>query len=158
MSFGSRLRERREAVGLTQKDLGNLLGVSGNAVGNYEKGVSSPNADALYKVFDVLECDANYLFQDEMEELDANDFTAPEIAFIKKYRDLDDYGRETVNYIVDRELIRVAQLKEKSSAPDDAEDEYQMVARGGKVVKPNKPFDADAFKAALDGVEQTENL
>lgn len=68
MSFGTRLRERREWAGLTQKELGAILGVSGNAVGNYENGVSSPNADSLYKLFDVLKCDANFLFQDEVNE------------------------------------------------------------------------------------------
>lgn len=69
MSFGSRLKERREALGLKQKQLGELLGVSGNAIGNYENGISSPNANILYKVFTVLKCDANYLYQDEMREL-----------------------------------------------------------------------------------------
>ena len=72
MSFGSRLRERREALSLKQSELGKLLGVTGSAIGNYENGVSSPKADVLYKVFDVLQCDANYLFQDEMEKENAS--------------------------------------------------------------------------------------
>ena len=78
MSFGSRLKERREAVGLKQKELGALLGVSGNAIGNYEKGLSSPNADALYKVFEILKCDANYLYQDEMREFGTIQTTQPQ--------------------------------------------------------------------------------
>lgn len=48
MSFGRRLKERREELGLKQSDLGKLLGVTGSAVGNYENGVSSPKADILY--------------------------------------------------------------------------------------------------------------
>lgn len=68
MSFGSRLRERREALGMKQSELGQLLGVTGSAIGNYENEVSSPKADILYRVFDVLHCDANYLFQDEIKE------------------------------------------------------------------------------------------
>lgn len=56
MSFGSRLRARREELGLKQSELGELLGVSGSAIGNYENGVSSPKADVLYQVFDVLIC------------------------------------------------------------------------------------------------------
>ena len=66
MSFGSRLKDRRERLKLTQAELGKKLNVTGAAIGNYENGVSFPNADILYKVFDALECDANYLFQDEM--------------------------------------------------------------------------------------------
>lgn len=68
MSFGSRLKERRELLRLTQAEVGRRLNVTGAAIGNYEKGVSFPNADILYKVFDALQCDANYLFQDEMSD------------------------------------------------------------------------------------------
>ncbi len=66
MSFATRLKEQRERIGLTQIQLASLLGVSKGAVGNYETGLSSPRAEILYKVFEVLHCDANFLFQDEM--------------------------------------------------------------------------------------------
>lgn len=69
MSFQTRLKERREALGLKQSELGAMLGVHGNAISNYETGFSSPKADILYKMFDALKCDANYLFQDEMKEI-----------------------------------------------------------------------------------------
>lgn len=68
MSFGSRLRERREELGLKQSELGKMLGITGSAIGNYENGISSPKADILYQVFDVLKCDANYLFQADLAE------------------------------------------------------------------------------------------
>ncbi|UNI72510.1 MAG: HTH XRE protein [Chaetfec virus UA24_244] len=66
MSFATRFKEQRERVGLTQVQVADQLGVSKGAVGNYETGVSSPKAEILYKVFEVLDCDANFLFQDEM--------------------------------------------------------------------------------------------
>lgn len=157
MSLHDRIKEARRKKGLTQTDLGNLIGVAKTTVAGYEKN-REPTAAQIGQIADALDVDVTFLLQDEIQLRRENTASPAEMDFIKKYRDLDDRGRETVNIIVDRELIRVAQLKEKSSAPDDAEDEYQMVARGGKVVKPNKPFDADAFKAALDGVEQTENL
>ena len=157
MSLHDRIKEARRKKGLTQTDLGNLIGVAKTTVAGYEKN-REPTAAQIGQIADALDVDVTFLLQDEIQLRRENTASPAEMDFIKKYRDLDDRGRETVNIIVDRELIRVAQLKEKSSAPDDAEDEYQMVARGGKVVKPNKPFDADAFKAALDGVEQTDNL
>lgn len=67
MSFGSRLKQRRKDMGLKQSELGKLLGVTGSAIGNYENDFSSPKADILYKAFDVLHCDANFLFQDEIK-------------------------------------------------------------------------------------------
>ena len=106
MSFGTRLRERREELGLKQSELGKLLGVTGSAIGNYENGISSPKADVLYQVFDVLKCDANYLFQDEIKELETDDFTVPEIKMVKKYRILDSYGKEAVDGVLDVEWRR----------------------------------------------------
>ena len=55
MSFGSRLKARREQLGITQIQLAQKLGITKGAVGNYEAGISSPKADILYRVFDVLQ-------------------------------------------------------------------------------------------------------
>lgn len=111
MSFGSRLKERREELGLKQSELGRMLGITGSAIGNYENGVSSPKADILYQVFSVLKCDANYLFQDEMKELDTDDLTVPEIKLAKKYRILDPYGKEAVDSVLDVEWRRCEEAR-----------------------------------------------
>lgn len=87
MSFSQRLKERREKVGLTQMELANILGITKGAIGNYETGFSSPKADILYKLFDALDCDANYLFQDEMnikKEPDTQSVSSPDLQKIKE--------------------------------------------------------------------------
>lgn len=87
MSFSQRLKERREQVGLTQIELANMLGITKGAIGNYETGFSSPKADILYKLFDALDCDANYLFQDEMnikKEPDTQSVSSPDLQKIKE--------------------------------------------------------------------------
>ena len=94
MSFGSRLREQREALGLKQSELGKMLGVTGSAIGNYENGVSSPKADVLYKVFDSLQCDANYLFQDEMGEQSKSASSQEEEALLRLFHRLNEEGQE----------------------------------------------------------------
>ena len=107
MSFGSRLRERREALGMKQNELGRLLGVTGSAIGNYENSVSSPKADVLYRAFDVLQCDANYLFQDEMHKRPADGVSPAELDMVKKYRALDGHGKELIDVILDMESGRL---------------------------------------------------
>lgn len=111
MSFGSRLREKREELGLKQSELGKLLGVTGSAIGNYENEISSPKADILYRVFDVLKCDANYLFQDEMTELQNDDFTPSEVKHIKKYRALDERGKSNVDVLLENEYRHAMNYK-----------------------------------------------
>lgn len=65
MSFCERLKERREMLRMSRSDLAKLLDVVPSAVANYENGVSHPKLEILYKLFEVLQVDANYLYQDE---------------------------------------------------------------------------------------------
>lgn len=96
MSFGSRLRERREALGLKQGELGKMLNITGSAIGNYENGISFPKADVLYKVFDVLQCDANFLFQDEMKKSADPCGSTLEKHLLNTFEQLNDEGKEKV--------------------------------------------------------------
>lgn len=115
MSFGSRLKEKRESLNITQPQLAEMLGVSKGAIGNWETDVNSPRATLLYDLFDILHCDANYLFQDEMRDLKYKDKSTPEEFenIIKKYRDLDDHGREMVDFTLEKEYERSTALEKR---------------------------------------------
>ena len=116
MGLSNRLKERREQLGLTQSEVASLLGITPGAVGNYENGVSTPKADILFKVFDALKCDANYLFQDEMNERSQEDAATPlEMEHLgKKYRDLDEHGKKMVDFTLKEEYERSVAEKKKS--------------------------------------------
>ncbi len=124
MSFSSRLKERRESLGITQVQLAQMLGVTKGAVGNYETGLSSPKAEILYKVFDVLKCDANYLFQDEMacrntslgNEHDMS-IKNDETSLIKKYRRLNDSGKEYIDTQLDYALSQAKYMQDGGNDP-----------------------------------------
>ena len=67
MSIGSRIKQRRDELGITQPMLASMVGVSKGSIGNYESGVSSPNEPILIKLFEALQCDANFLYQDYID-------------------------------------------------------------------------------------------
>ena len=69
MSIGKRIKEARKNLGYTQQDLANLIGVTDSAIANYEKGLSHPRENVLYRIMDVLHVDANYLFQDSVNTI-----------------------------------------------------------------------------------------
>lgn len=117
MGLANRLKERREQLGLTQGEVASILGITPGAVGNYENGVSTPKADILFKVFDALKCDANYLFQDEMKNLSNKDAATPfEMDhLVKKYRDLDEHGKEMVDFVISKEWERLEELKSQTT-------------------------------------------
>lgn len=115
MSLGSRMKERRESLGMTQVQLADLLGVTKGAIGNYETGANSPKASIMYKVFEILKCDANYLYQDEMKELETDDFTVSEIKMVKKYRVLDEHGKKVVDIVLDEEYKYIIEARKEAS-------------------------------------------
>lgn len=93
-NFAFRLREAREKLGLTQKELANQLGITKSAVGNYELGISSPKEEVLLKIFDVLKVEPNYLFQDSFT-LD-NQLSYEENILVECYRSFNQLGRQKI--------------------------------------------------------------
>ena len=55
------IRERRLALGLTQEELANKIGVSAPAVSKWEKGVSYPDITLLPALARILGTDVNTL-------------------------------------------------------------------------------------------------
>lgn len=54
MTIGERLRTLRKAAGLTQKELGQKLGVSASMIGQYETNLRNPKFETLQKIAAVL--------------------------------------------------------------------------------------------------------
>ena len=57
--FGEIIRNARKALGLTQRQLSDKLGVSNTSVSNWEKGLSRPDADMIQKLCLHLHLQAN---------------------------------------------------------------------------------------------------
>ncbi len=112
MSIGSRIKQRREELGLTQPELAKLVGISKGSIGNYESNVSSPNEKILFKLFEILKCDANFLYQDDFQYNLTNENVAQdskEIKLLTYYRQLDVYGKDMVDTVLDKEYKRCAE-------------------------------------------------
>lgn len=112
MSLNSRIKERREQLKMTRAELAAKIGVTSSAIANYENDISSPKIELLYRLFQALECDANYLYQDEMNALtNSTQTTSDEMDIMLQYRELDDYGKETIKLLLEREINRIYYLK-----------------------------------------------
>ena len=104
MGIGKRIKEARIDKGLKQSDLAAMIGVTASAIGNYENGVSVPKTEIMYKLFSALDCDANYLYQDDIPELlkGTDIISGSEKQLVHKYRLLNPFGQEKADeYIED---------------------------------------------------------
>lgn len=62
-----RIRELREAAGLTQTALAARAGVSKQAVGQWEAGITCPSSQILPRLAGALGCKIGDLFEDAVE-------------------------------------------------------------------------------------------
>ena len=97
MSLGTRLKKARLAKNYSQKQLGEMVGVTGSSIGNYENGYSAPLEDVLIRLMSALGVDANYLYADDMAELSDMHFLAPvEEQLLTLFRSLNADGQNTL--------------------------------------------------------------
>ena len=73
MTFAEKIKALRKKAGLTQRALGEKIGVSTRTVGSYESGQSYPKSRETYeKMAELFHVRLNYLFvENEEEEMQA---------------------------------------------------------------------------------------
>ena len=67
MLFGTRMKEERMKRNMTQKQFGDMLGVSATMIMYYEHGVKKPTVDQLLFIAEKLGTNPNYLLDLEYE-------------------------------------------------------------------------------------------
>lgn len=115
LSFGEKIKSARKAKKLTQKQLADKIGAAHNSISDWENNKNKPDPDTIELLCGILEITPNYLLS-----ASPDDFSPVEKIFIKKYRSLDDYGREHVNAVLGWELDRIHQLQKTKTAQSSA--------------------------------------
>ena len=65
--LSTRLKEARKKADLTQKEVAELTGIATTTYSGYERGKSDPDVNTLGRLMQVLNVDANYLYQDSFQ-------------------------------------------------------------------------------------------
>ncbi len=96
ISIGKRIRQRRIAIGLSQKALGSLLGVSFQQIQKYEKGLNRVSAKCLLEIATKLQVPISFFYADIVtkdiisKDHHAHDdqytYSAKEHALLKKFQ------------------------------------------------------------------------
>lgn len=69
MMFGARLKEAREALGLTGEFVGDQVGVSKATISHWENGRYQPNIEQIRGLCSALKVSPNWLFEVETIDL-----------------------------------------------------------------------------------------
>ena len=120
MSIGSRIAEARKRLGMTQADLAQRLGVGQGSIANYENEFNTPKVEMMYKLFEVLHVDANFLYQDDMETpCESVSLSPDENRLLSVYRSMSKDGKEKVlSYVSD--MLVIYQTGESKAVSSDS--------------------------------------
>lgn len=133
--LGKRLIALRKERGFTARNkFAEILGIPGTTLRNYETGVREPGFASLIQISDFFNVSVDYLLglTDEKEKHNSFCLKSSELEYIKKYRDLDDTGKEHVDTILDWEVARMLSLQapaaNSSATPTRIISYYQRLA------------------------------
>lgn len=112
LSFGEKIKSARKSKQLTQRQLADKIGAAHNSISDWENDKNKPDPDTIELLCGVLEITPNYLLASSSE-----DFSPDEKLMIKKYRDLDDHGKDLVDTVLSKEHKRITQLQKATPVP-----------------------------------------
>lgn len=98
------LRELREQKGLPQSKIAEILGVSPAAYSTYEMGTRDVSSDKVVTLAKFYGVTTDYLYG--IEDRSQSEISFEELKYIKKYRTLDEYGKQAVDSILNIEYNR----------------------------------------------------
>lgn len=64
-TIGKRILHERKNLGISQTQLGEKISVSGKQISNYEKGITAPPIDVLFRLCQVFNCELGFLLGEE---------------------------------------------------------------------------------------------
>ena len=104
--FDDRIKKLRLARGITQAQAADDLNLPQKTYCNYERDEREPNSTVLVKLALYYGVSTDYLLG-FIPQNEKNAFlTSDELSHIKKYRTLDEYGKEAVDNVLDVEHRR----------------------------------------------------
>jgi len=100
--IGSRIKQRRRSLGLSQEKLAENLGVSYQQVQRYENGTNLLSTDKLQVVADFLAVPVGYLFleDDRAVKIEVKYESREEAKLLRLYRNIDNRYKTCITTII----------------------------------------------------------
>jgi transcriptional regulator with XRE-family HTH domain len=92
MTIGEHIMLLRKQKGLSQSELGKVIGTSGDVIGRYERDVITPSIDVIVNVADALEVSIDFLVGKTKMVLDKQ--------AVKRLEDISKLPDENKNFVL----------------------------------------------------------
>lgn len=109
---GKRIKEERKKKNMTQKELGEKIGVKHNTISSYESGVNAPEQNAIFKIARSLGVKVDDLFPlPEDEESVTSDLLERALQMTERSLDLNHV--EFLKQLIEKTLTKEGEEREK---------------------------------------------
>lgn len=115
MTFGESIVFYRTKSGLTQRQLAEILGVTPTRLNYWEKDKRQPDVEMIKALASALHVSADVLIGNPIPLKSSFELSSAEIATIKKYRALDEHGKEMVDLVLEKEFDRLEALTDSDA-------------------------------------------
>lgn len=105
MGIGERIKEARKSMGMTQRELADLIGAKHNSVSDWENNKNKPDADTIERLCETLDLMPNDFFENSSRK-DNGDIIGrimkdqDTINMIKEYYSLEEENKKAIRRIV----------------------------------------------------------
>ena len=106
-----RIREARERLGWSQRDLAEKVGVAPNTFHGYESGKHDPKSELLLQIAELCGVTVDYLLGRDEEDARTGlaNFSREALALAERYDGLDDFGRQLLDSVAEHEARRISE-------------------------------------------------
>ena len=114
--LGTRIKELRDKKGLTQAQLGELLGVVKTTISQYESGDRTPDAAKLEKLADIFDTSVDYLLgrEDKSANVPEKDLPQTVAPYLPEgFSELSDEAKKEVLDYIDYIMVKYAKKENK---------------------------------------------
>lgn len=95
--------------GISIRQLAEIIDVAPTTLNDSLKSKKGVSIDSLIRIADYFNLTVNDLCDSDFFRSNSSGSLKSEYMFLKKYNSLDDYGKELVSLIIDKELERVVE-------------------------------------------------
>lgn len=151
-SFGSRMREERKRQGLTLKQLGLKMGISGSLVGRYERDEENPKPDTIRKFAEALNVSPSWLVYGEG--------SPKQKALYDAWEQLDVLFANTNGIVSGKELLPIAKEIERcvDGAVEEMEQQVSQTTRQRDLLRLFLSLNEVGQYVALERLEELAQL
>lgn len=102
MSFAQRLKKARTDKGISQTELGEIVGIHYTQIGRYENKGAQPSADILAKIANALEVTSDFLMNGTPDDLANSSLSDKELLNqFKAIENMNDNDKYVIKILID---------------------------------------------------------